>query len=131
VTTSGTFTEYAFANGSNPQGLAVGSDGNLWVALSGTNKIAKVTTGGSITEYSIPSMSANATDVTLGPDGLIWFTEAMLLGGKLAKVTTDGAFSEYSMPGSASPSGIGAGPDGRIWNAESTPNKIVAGLGCR
>ncbi len=58
-----------------PQGLAVGSDGNLYYGGDNTNVIGAVTTAGVETDYAIPTGSAVPSDLTSGPDGNIWFAE--------------------------------------------------------
>jgi virginiamycin B lyase len=63
-------TQFALSNGDNPVGITLGNDGALWFADA--NSIGRITTGGTIDEYSIGSNFARA--VTTGPDGAIWFT---------------------------------------------------------
>jgi hypothetical protein len=41
ITASGVITE--FPTGSKPWGMAVGSDGNIWVAEENVNKVARIT----------------------------------------------------------------------------------------
>jgi virginiamycin B lyase len=44
------------------------------VVRHGTSKIGKITTGGTITEYTLPSGS-EPLGITAGPDGNLWFTD--------------------------------------------------------
>jgi virginiamycin B lyase len=44
VTSAGKLTEYPLPSGSQPKDLAVGPDGDVWITLFGTNKIARFTT---------------------------------------------------------------------------------------
>jgi streptogramin lyase len=108
---------------SSPQGMVSGPDGNLWFVESAKGKIAKITTSGTITEYST-GITAGATpwDITVGPDGNLWFTEK----GKdqVAKATTTGTITEYALTASAAPLGITGGPDGNLWVAESGLNNV-------
>jgi streptogramin lyase len=91
------------------------------------DKVAKVTTLGSFTEYNVPSVGGNAQGIAAGPDGNLWFTE--LDGNKVAKVTPAGAFTEYPLPPPnpyiPSPVGIAAGPDGNLWFTEGNGNKVA------
>ncbi|MBI3409191.1 MAG: hypothetical protein HY040_12660, partial [Planctomycetes bacterium] len=69
-------TEYTLTTASSqPHGITVGSDTNLWVTESAKNKIAKVTTSGGITEYTVPTASSTPWDIVAGPDSKLWFTE--------------------------------------------------------
>ncbi len=73
---------------------------------------------GTITEFSIPTAAARAHGITAGPDGNLWFTEA--LRNKIGRVTPTGTFKRFSIPSNASsPLGITAGPDGNLWFTES------------
>ena len=76
-----------------------------------------------ITQFSIPTPSARAGGITLGPDGALWFTE----GGanKIGRITTDGMINYYSsntLP--AGPTYITAGPDGALWYTDPGNNTI-------
>jgi len=95
ITPSGTIDEFTTPGQnypgfvSNPAGIAVGQDGNLWfteysyltsdTALQhGGNKIGRITTAGQITEFPIPTRFARADGITGGPagDGGVYFTES-------------------------------------------------------
>ena len=77
-----------------------------------------------ITQFSIPTPSARAGGITLGPDGALWFTEGGT-ANKIGRITTDGSFFEYPIPASNSGAiGITAGPDGALWFTEGNANKI-------
>ncbi len=64
-----------FSVGSNPEAIVSGPDGNLWLTEQGANKIARITTSGTLTEYTIPTAGAGLVGIALGPDGNIWFCE--------------------------------------------------------
>ena len=66
ITTSGSFSEYAFAAGTYPGSITVGPKGNLWVAME--SKIGKITPSGTHSEYSHLSGS-DAGYLTTGPEG--------------------------------------------------------------
>jgi streptogramin lyase len=107
---------------SKPTGIAF--DGiNLWFTEQGTNKIGRITTGGTITQFAIPTVGSQPTGITLGPDGNLWFTE--FAGNKIGKITPAGAITEVaSLAAGSGPSGITTGPDGNLWFTEQTGNKI-------
>jgi hypothetical protein len=38
-------------------------------------RIGRITTGGTVTEYAVPSATSSPWGITAGPDGALWFTE--------------------------------------------------------
>jgi RHS repeat-associated protein len=106
--------EYSVSKESDPEGIAGGSDGNMWFAEYHAGKIGKVTPSGTITEYSLPSGS-DPTGIAAGPEKekALWFTNNGT--GKIGKITTSGTITEYSLPTGSHPKGITAGPDGNLW----------------
>jgi streptogramin lyase len=95
ITPSGRIDEFTTPNQSypnfvsNPAGIAVGPDGNLWfteysfraadtLTQHGGNMIGRITTTGQITEFPIPTPFARADGITAGPvgDGGMYFTES-------------------------------------------------------
>jgi tripartite motif-containing protein 71 len=116
------FTEYSLATGSKPDGIAVGSDKNLWVANRETSKLAKVTTSGAVTEYALPAGSY-PTALTNGPDENIWFTNGAT--SKVGKLTTGGTRTEYALPAKSWPVSITVGSDHNVWVAERESFKIA------
>lgn len=108
------FTE--FPTSSNPNGIAAAQDGTLWFTMM-NDKVARMTTAGVITEFSVPTANSLPAFITAGPDGNMWFTE--LAGNKIGKITPSGAITEYPLPNAASkPQRITAGPDGNLWFVE-------------
>src|SRR5215472_5157417 len=49
-----------------------------------------------ITEFSLPSFSSQASAITTGPDGALWFTEPNV--NKIGRITTQGTITEFSLP---------------------------------
>ncbi len=95
ITPSGRITEFttpgqsSLAAGSNPAGIAVGPDGNLWfteysyftkdtMVQHGGNKIGRITPSGNITEFPIPTPYSRDDGITSGApgDGHMYFTES-------------------------------------------------------
>lgn len=128
VTKVGELTEYSVSEMS-PNKVTAGPDGNVWftesIACVLPCKIGKMTTGGGLTKYSLPS-GIRAYDIAAGPDGNLWFTVAGGTEGKIGKITTSGVVTMYTIPGGGSPypRGITAGADGSLWFAESVASKI-------
>jgi virginiamycin B lyase len=87
------------------------------------NKIGRVTTTGQFTEFPIPTPSSDPFEITAGPDGALWFTEAG--ANQIGRITTTGIFTEFPIPTKGqSLLGITAGPDGALWFTEGWANKI-------
>src|SRR6266436_741926 len=68
---AGKVTEFGIpTNNSQPAGITLGPDGNLWFTESRADQIGKITPNGSITEYPLPS--GVASGIAAGPDGNLW-----------------------------------------------------------
>lgn len=112
------------------KGIVAGPDGNLWVTQNGaTNAIGRLTTAGALTEYALPTASADPLYITLGNDGNLWFTEHD--ASKIGRVTTAGIITEFSTPTpNSGPYDIASLPGecgpghGDIWFTEAAANKI-------
>ena len=80
-----------------------------------------------VTDFALPSNSAIPSDITLGPDGNLWFTDHG--SGKVGEINpqTD-AVSEFSIPttggATANPNAITVGPDGNLWFVDYGTNSI-------
>jgi streptogramin lyase len=115
-----------FLTGNGPGEATAGPDGNVWFVESGANKIGRLTTSGSLTEFSA-GLSANAglVGITAGPDGNLWFTESS--ANRIGRITPAGVITEFSTgitTGSA-PHGIATGPDGNLWFTEAGKDKVA------
>lgn len=121
----GIFTEFNVPSGasSQPAGIINGPDGALWFTEAAANKIGRVTTTGSFTEFGGLSLGATPSLLAVGPDRNVWFAE--LGSSKIAKITTNGTIAEYpTLTAAAQPVSVAAGPDGRIWFIEAEANKV-------
>ena len=108
--------------GSQPLGITVGTDGNIWFTEFTASKIGRITTAGVVTEFPLPTAS-NPQFIAAGADGNLWFPEAT--GNKIGRITTAGVIDEFPVltPNSGLV-GIAAGPDGNLWFVEGSANKI-------
>jgi virginiamycin B lyase len=124
ITTGGVVTGIDVGMVGPQSSITVGSDGNLWTAPSGSeasNVILRVTPAGSVTSFTIASQAnqidKGAHDLTLGPDGNVWFTE--FGQRRIARITPAGAITEFALPPSisnvATAAAIVGGPDGNVW----------------
>ena len=79
----GSITEFSPA--SLPRGITAGPDGNVWFTELDGNRIGRITTGGSITEFRIHTTGSDPLGITSGPDGNLWFTE--YIGNKIGRLS--------------------------------------------
>jgi streptogramin lyase len=121
------------ADGS-PGDLTVGPDGNVWfpelvqagttpIAPTTTVAIGRITSAGALTQFPLPTSNHfGAGDLTVGPDGNLWFPGNAIFGGTgaIVRVTPAGAISEFPLPTDGmSPGALTLGPDGNLWFTES------------
>jgi streptogramin lyase len=121
ITPSGIPTYYSLHTRLNPtprpSGIAVGPDGNLWVAGLGLF-IDKVDTGGNILgEYP---MTVASDGIVAGPDGNMWFTDAE--GDHIGTISLTGQVHVMAVTnfcafgvGKVGPLNIIAASDGTLW----------------
>ena len=112
MTTGGSVTEFAIPSpvpllscgkksscvpsGASAYGITSGPDGNLWFWEVYANNIGRITTGGYITEFAIPTAGSGPTGIATGPDGNLWFTESFV--GKIGKVVPPPASTPAPIP---------------------------------
>jgi streptogramin lyase len=133
---TGGVSQFTLPGGASAEGITSGPDGNIWFAgftgsgvlpFPGLTNDGSATTSGiigmiNVTTHAItefPDMMSNtyANQITTGPDGNLWFTNAGTKDIGIFNPTT-GAFSEVIVPGSSPYYGDGeitTGPDGNIW----------------
>jgi virginiamycin B lyase len=81
------------------------------------DKIARITPGGTITEFPLPTSGGDPEGITEGPDGNVWFTE--FAGDKIGRITPQGTITEFPVPvPGAAPHQITAGPGDGLWFTE-------------
>lgn len=119
----GDITETALPNSQGGLNrVTSGPDGNIWFTIAGANQIGRMTPGGVITRFDIPTPNSSPIDITTGPDGNLWFTE---FTGRIGRITPSGQITEFPVfkqkPGVLPPTqkiflfGITNGPDGALW----------------
>jgi hypothetical protein len=104
--------------------MTAGPDGNLWFTELNGNKIGRITTAGTVTEFGGLTANSQPVAITTGPDGNLWFVENV--GNRIGRMTPAGALTgEFPVPTANShPEEITAGPDGNLWFTEGSGNKI-------
>ncbi len=105
------------------EGIASGSDGNIWGTLNG-GSIEKITSTGTMTSYPTPTTNAAPFGIAAGRDGRLWFAESGI--DKIGSSSTAGTITEYGtgITSGASPEAIAAGSDGNMWFTEPGTNSI-------
>jgi virginiamycin B lyase len=106
----------SFDLSANPQRIAQGPDGNMWVTLSSGNEVARIGPEGVVTEFNI-DLLAGATGIGAGPDGKVWVTLPTFVGrfdpadpvGTAARFAADIAGGQQ----------IVTGPDGNLWTVSA------------
>ncbi len=111
---------------SQPMGIAVGSDGNLWFTEFAASKLGQLLHGGHIMEQVTPSRKAEPNGIASGsgPNLNLWFTETSR--ATVGQITVAGQpFVEYQLPDPAArPVGITLGSDGNMWLTDQGTNSI-------
>ncbi len=103
----------------DPQGLAVDSDGAIWVAESNSalaqNPIARVLPSGKRTaKYRYGGSSTSLLGIAAGIDGALWMADPYGGGNAaIVRMTTAGEFTKFNTTGQ--PYFITNGPDGALW----------------
>jgi virginiamycin B lyase len=112
----------------NPEGIAAGADGAMWVSETLAMRVARVDVSTfHIAEFPVPPVPAGVppAGMTAGPDGALWFDGPM--GSALGRMTTGGEFRAYALPwqGQYAPTSATAGPDRRIWTVDTRNGKVL------
>lgn len=102
-----------------PGQITRGSDGNVWVTISGSglgNNLARIKPNGNVTEYS-PAALVNPVGITSGPDGDLWLTR----NGGVVRVPPEDPDSaqDFNIAAISDPRGITKGPQGKLWAASA------------
>jgi virginiamycin B lyase len=137
MTSSGSATQVHQAPSLFLGAITSGSDGALWFTEGDENnstsyRIGHLTTGGSFSDFAVPTASSGTSAITSGSDGALWFIEAA--ANQIGRITTSGTITEFPVPtpnsflGGHQPSAGGPsitnGPDGAIWFTEPAANQI-------
>lgn len=106
--------------------MVLGTDGAIW--FMETRRIARVATSGQITEYAVPSTSDDPYQLTVGPDGHIWFAtgygdaSSSEPTSAVERLNDDGSISMFPLPTpppnhSYYPAQMISGPQNNLWLA--------------
>lgn len=120
-------TEYTVGDlgppGGWPASITAGPDGAMWFTRVDTASVGRITTTGSVTEFSEPPASEQS--IVTGPDGAFWYTTSGPSStNDLVRLTTGGAITEYSVPIGVG-SSLAFGPDGALWTTDNQGGMIA------
>ncbi len=112
-----------------PYGIALDPSGAPWVALFGTNRVARVDPATMrMREYTLPAADARPRRIEVTPDGMVWYVDHQR--GTLGRLDPpSGEVREWPAPGGATarPYALAQDDRGRLWFVEtgSRPNRLV------
>ncbi|HYK52080.1 MAG TPA: hypothetical protein VEV38_00905 [Candidatus Eremiobacteraceae bacterium] len=112
LTTKSVLVHYPLTANSVPTRVALASDHNIWFNELNFDKVGKMMSNGTFTEYNLP-VGHYASDIAPGPSNTVWISEYGT--GFIGKLTTSGTLTEYPMPAGSFTEGIVKGPDGNMW----------------
>jgi streptogramin lyase len=133
-TSTCTYNEFAIPTANaGPEGLTADQNGVLWFAESATGigAVAKMTIGGTVTEYATGLQGSNPISVAIAGDNTVWYVD----GGRnsVGHLTFPGGvptFVDYGIPTNpADPFEITLGPDGALWFTELGINTVGCQIG--
>src|SRR5262245_59233271 len=146
ISTAGALREFVLPAGHSASSLTSGPDGALWFTEPEASAIGRITTGGAITELTVPGAcqtgyacptSPRPIGIVTGSDNALWIIEPIFsrvsnrtAAAKVLRLTADGVFTEFPIPGGASksatpnPRSIALGPDGAVWFTDSFERRI-------
>jgi streptogramin lyase len=95
----------------------------IWFTAPEANQIGKMVDG-TTTLYDLPHAQSGPLNITIGPDGALWFTEKT--GDRVGRIDAAGTITEFTVPTVfGQPSGITTGPDGNLWITLAAADKIA------
>ncbi|MDX8152415.1 hypothetical protein SK069_12475 [Patulibacter brassicae] len=97
-----------------PRHLTTTPDGDVWIALGGTNPDLARVHDGVVTGFALAAASF-PSGITTGPDGRLWLTQS----GGVVRVdpAAPASGTAFAIPGLDDPRRIVTGPDGNLWTA--------------
>ncbi|TAM61323.1 hypothetical protein EPN52_03060 [bacterium] len=131
ITTGGAVTEYALPPGANPYGgIAVGSDGNVWVPDGGNHTILQISPLGTVLHAYGSGISAGEAPnfIVEASDGNLYFTEdasSTSIQDKVGRITPAGVITEIgTLAPQSYPNEIRIGKDGNAYFTEYSSAKL-------
>jgi streptogramin lyase len=123
-----TVTEFPLPTANaGPAGITLGPDGALWFVEYSGNKIGRITTGGTITEFPLPAHNYGSNGgpqaIVTGSDGNLWYLinddSGVIPQPIVGRMTPQGVVAEFPVPIAQGTQpfahNIAPGPDGALW----------------
>jgi virginiamycin B lyase len=110
----GEFTRHHFESLSGgPYGVAVAGDGTVWATLQAANQLLRIAPDGGQTVFDLPRPGSVPTDITVAPDGAVWFVE--FRGNRIGRFR-DGEFADFAVAQeNVGLTGIAVAENGAVW----------------
>jgi virginiamycin B lyase len=107
------WTAFQVPDGQTALRYTLGPDGAIWFTVPAAQKIGRITTAGTITEFSA---GGEPVDISAGPDGALWFTDVLATTDDIGRLTTDGRLTLYPLHSAyARPVGLVVGADANLY----------------
>jgi hypothetical protein len=108
ITPAGVVSFLALPTRGAASDLASGPDGNIWFTDPNGNTIGRLSPSGATRLFSLPRRNAQPSEITVGRDGRLWFTEGSRvasIGTTVPEVMLDARLLTFAA-GSAAPHGV-------------------------
>jgi streptogramin lyase len=127
IAADGTVARFPVPEEVEPHALVRGPDGNLWFAgesgryagehssFDGKGYVGRMTPGGEFTLYPTAIEQSAPGGIEVGPDGLLWFTEASNHANAIGTIGTDGTFGPSTRVHGYVEGPFGFGAEGDAW----------------
>jgi virginiamycin B lyase len=97
--------------------ITAGQNEDLFFTEPNANRLGHITTGGEISDETLPNPDSRPRTIATAPDGTLWFTEEG--GDRLGHFNPfAGTLGERKLGPGARPTGLAVRADGTIWIAE-------------
>jgi len=129
------FGSYGSADGQfvTPEGIAAGSEGNVWVVDTGNDRLQEFTSKGEFirkvgTEGSGTLQFSSPTDIAIGKSGELWVADTG--NNRVQRLTEDGLYvGQFGAGGNgkgqiSEPEGIGIDAEGNVWLADTVNDRV-------
>src|SRR5579883_999122 len=111
----------------NPLGIIAAPDTNIWFVENGAAKIGRLNTLTNTVDREIALSGSQPTEIRVGPDGALWFTENTPGAPKIGRISTaTGSLNEYALTGAAAATALAVGLDNNFYFADPVNNAIGA-----
>jgi len=122
ITPTGDFTEFPTPTFQLPvSDIAVGADGNIWIAQSDLpvtgviGTVARVTPAGQVTEFPLSERETWPLSIAAGPGEHLAFSE----GSSVGWVDMDGTITRFRLGSGNQAEAVAYGHDGNVWFTET------------